>query len=148
VAWYDFLMREPPVTRQQLQRLADLRTQDAAALVKTRRLQGAYYLAGYAVECALKACIAKETKRHEFPPKAKYVQGVYTHDLESLLKHAGLEKALENDSKTNATLAANWGVVKLWREESRYVLSGLKGKDICLALTGPDGVLTWIKQRW
>jgi hypothetical protein len=141
-------MREPPVTRRTFQRLADLRAQDAATLVRTRRLQGAYYLAGYAVECALKACIAKETKRHEFPPKSKYVQSVYTHELESLLKLAGLEKPLENDSKTNTTLAANWGVVKLWREESRYMLSGLNGKDICTALTGPDGVLTWIKQRW
>jgi hypothetical protein len=70
------------------------------------------------------------------------------HELEGLLKLAGLEKLLEDESRTNATLAANWGVVKQWREESRYILSGLKGKDICTALTGPDGVLTWIKQRW
>jgi hypothetical protein len=141
-------VREAPVTRRQFQKLADLRAQDAAALVKSRRLQAAYYLAGYAVECALKACIAKETKRHEFPPKWRYVQSLYTHELENLLRLAGLEKSLDVDSQTNATLAANWGVVKQWREESRYILSGLKGKDICTALTGPDGVLTWIKQRW
>lgn len=64
-------------------------------LVQNRKPQGAYYLAGYAVECALKACIAKETKRHEFPPKRQYVHDVYTHDLNSLLRLTGLDKQLE-----------------------------------------------------
>lgn len=118
------------------------------ALVKNRKLQGAYYLAGYAVECALKACIAKQTKRYEFPPKIKDVQKIYTHDLNQLLKHAELEKQFEDDAKNNPTLAANWGVVKEWNEESRYVLSALNGRDFCAALSGPDGVLTRIKSRW
>lgn len=141
-------MREPPVTRREFQKLADLRAQEAFVLVQNRKPQGAYYLAGYAVECALKACIAKETKRHEFPPKRKYVQEVYTHSLSSLLQLTGLNKQLESDMKVNAALGINWGVVKEWDEESRYVTSGLKGKDMYKALTGPDGVLTWIKQRW
>ena len=141
-------MRERPVTRREFQKLADLRVQEAFVLVQNRRPQGAYYLAGYAVECALKACIAKETKRHEFPPKRKYVQEVYTHKLTSLLQLTGLDKQLENDMKANATLGINWGVVKEWDEESRYIISVLKGKDMCRALTGPDGVLTWIRQRW
>jgi hypothetical protein len=46
---------------------------------------GAYYLAGYAVECALKACIAKETKRYEFPDK-KRVDSSYSHNLDLLVK--------------------------------------------------------------
>jgi hypothetical protein len=141
-------MREPPLTRRHFQKLADLRAQEAAVLVQNRKPQGAYYLAGYAVECAFKACIAKETRRHEFPPKRKYVQDVYTHNLSSLLQLTGLDKQLENDMKANAALGINWGVVKEWDEESRYVVSGLRGKDMYAALTGPDGVLTWIKQRW
>ena len=141
-------MRGTPTTRREFQKLADLRVQEASVLVQNRKMLGAYYLAGYAVECALKACIAKETKRHEFPPKKKYVQDVYTHDLESLLKLAGLNKQLDSDMKVNPALGINWGVVKEWGEESRYVMSGLKGKDIYTALGGPNGVLTWIKQRW
>lgn len=31
--------------------------------------EGAYYLAGYAVECALKSCIARRTQEHDFPDK-------------------------------------------------------------------------------
>ena len=76
------------------------------------------------------------------------VQDVYTHDLKSLLRLAGLDEQLEKDMKGNVSLAVNWGVVKEWDEESRYVASGLKGKDMYTALTGPSGVLAWIKQRW
>ena len=141
-------MREPPVTRREFQKLADLRVQEAAVLLHNREMQGAYYLAGYAIECALKACIAKETKRHDFPPKPEDVRDVYTHDLKKLLRLAGLDKQLENDMQGNPALAINWGVVKDWDEKSRYVVSGLNGKDMHRAVTGPDGVLTWIKQRW
>ena len=48
---------------------------------------GAYYLAGYAVECALKACIAKGTLRGEFPDK-KRVDSSYSHNLRELFKVA------------------------------------------------------------
>jgi len=44
-----------------------MRLKDAEVLLQKGRNEAAYYLAGYAVECALKACIAKQTKRHEFP---------------------------------------------------------------------------------
>jgi len=109
---------------------------------------GAYYLGGYAIECALKACIAKQTRRHEFPPREKYVQKLYKHDLSSLLQLAELDKKLENEMKTNTSLAANWGVVKSWTEQTRYKISGLKGRDLYAAITGPNRVLTWIKQHW
>ena len=141
-------MRELPLTRRDFQLLADLRAKEAGVLVKSGDEEGAYYLGGYAVECALKACIAKQTRRHEFPPKRKYVEQVYSHELPSLLKLAELEKQLEKDMKKNASLAANWGVVQGWSESSRYVTSGLKGKDLYTAITGKEGVLSWIKRRW
>jgi hypothetical protein len=77
-----------------------------------------------------------------------YVRSVYVHDLDELLRLAGLDKQLENDMKRNRALANNWNVVKVWSEEARYAPSGLKGKDMYGALIGADGVLTWIKQRW
>jgi len=115
---------------------------------RNRKQQGAYYLAGYAIECALKACIAKQTKRHEFPPKHDYVREVYTHKLDRLLQLAGLNDRLETDMKANAALAGNWNVIKVWDESKRYISSGLKGRDMYTALGGADGVLTWIKQHW
>jgi hypothetical protein len=141
-------MREVPLTRKDFQRLAELRVREASALLKTRNPVGSYYLCGYAVECALKACIAKLARRHEFPLKAEYVRRLYTHNLEELLRLANLESQLENEMKTNTELATNWGVVKSWNEESRYRISGLNGKDLHNAVSASDGVLAWIKQRW
>jgi HEPN domain-containing protein len=53
--------------RRDLRELALLRLKEAQVLFANGCWSGAYYLAGYAVECALKACIAKGTERHEFP---------------------------------------------------------------------------------
>jgi hypothetical protein len=47
------------MNRAELQRLAKERISDAKVLLAARHWSAAYYLAGYAVECALKACIAK-----------------------------------------------------------------------------------------
>ena len=141
-------MREVPLTRKVFQRLAELRASEAAILVRNRNDQGAYYLAGYAVECALKACIAKQTKRHEFPPNREFVGQVYSHKLEKLLELAELKQELDKDMRTRPALAANWGVVKSWTQNSRYEISGLKGRDLHTAITSSDGVLPWIKQRW
>jgi hypothetical protein len=141
-------MRATPLTRKDFQRLADLRAREAGALLRARNPIGSYYLAGYAIECALKACIAKRTRRHEFPPRPKDAHEVYTHNLVSLLRLAELQKDLENDMAMNPALAKNWGVVKVWDEESRYRCAGLNGKDLHAAIVGPDGVLQWIRQRW
>ena len=140
--------RGVPPTRRDFQRLAELRVREAGALLRTRNPAGAFYLSGYAIECALKACIARKSRRHEFPPNVNYVRSLYTHKLEELLQLADLDKQLANDMKTNIGLATNWGVVKSWSEESRYRISGFNGKDLYTAVAGPDGGLLWIKQRW
>lgn len=136
------------MTRRDFQRLADWRAKEAGVLARNGCEQGAYYLAGYAVECALKACIAKKTKRHEFPPKKEYVDQVYSHKLETLLDFAELKKQLEDEMKKNHALAENWLVVKEWNESKRYVTAGLKGEALYEAITGENGLLPWIKQRW
>ncbi len=135
-------------TRKDFQRLAELRAEEASILAGKRKQQGAYYLGGFAVECALKACIAKKTRRHEFPADAKYANRVYTHELTELLKLAGLTQQLARDMKIKPDLATNWGVVKGWNVDSRYETSGLKGTDMVTAVNSRDGVLQWIKLHW
>jgi HEPN domain-containing protein len=137
-----------PIYRKDFKALADLRAEEAGVLVRGRKQQGAYYLAGYAVECALKACIAKKTKRYEFPPPRDVTKNFYTHDLTGLLKEAGLDKQLEKDMLANQALAANWNTAKNWNEKTRYATAGLNGRDLYRAVTGADGVLPWIKQHW
>ena len=71
------------MNRTDLQLLADDRLADAEILLANGRFGAAYYLAGYAVECALKACIAKLTKAEDFPIKNS-TSTVYMHDLKKL----------------------------------------------------------------
>ncbi len=134
--------------RKEFQELAKLRAAEATVLADNGKEQGAYYLAGLAIECALKACIAKKTKRHQFPLGRDYVNDVYQHNLEVLLKVAELEKKRDDEMKADPGFAVNWNVVKDWDVERRYEVAGLKGSDMVTAVTAPDGVLQWIKQHW
>jgi HEPN domain-containing protein len=68
------------MNRADFQQLSELRLREAQALLAAGLPDGAYYLAGYAVECALKACIAKRTREHDFADK-KLVNDSHTHDL-------------------------------------------------------------------
>ena len=111
---------------------------------------GAYYLAGYAVECALKACIAKQTQRHEFPKKS-LANRAYTHDLGELLKLSGLEPEFKKEMKKNRALELNWAVVKDWKEQSRYEtsVSRADANDLYSACVArKHGILSWIRKKW
>lgn len=111
---------------------------------------GAYYLVGYAVECALKACIAKQTNKHDFPDK-KTATDAWIHDLQKLVRLAGVWPELEQDMKASPRLEVNWAVVKDWSESKRYDLSitRAEARDLYAACTTRrTGVLPWIRERW
>jgi HEPN domain-containing protein len=107
------------VDRKQFQELSKIRLKEASALLKLGMPDGAYYLAGYAVECALKACISKSTRRYEFPDAEK-VRFSYTHDLAQLVRVADLEKARKDQAAKDPEFSDNWERVKFWSEKSRY----------------------------
>jgi HEPN domain-containing protein len=107
------------VNRSDFQHLARIRIKEAKALLDNGCYDGAYYLAGYAVECALKACIAKQTQRHDFPNK-KQAEESYTHDLTKLIKVAKLENALNDEIALDRTFAKHWITVRDWSEAARY----------------------------
>lgn len=54
------------MNRATFQRISELRRSDAKALLTAGHYPEAYYLVGYAVECALKACVAKQVQRYDF----------------------------------------------------------------------------------
>ena len=88
------------MNRLDLQNLALTRLEEVEVLLNNHQYSGAYYLSGYVIECALKACIAKQTQRGEFPDKKK-ANDCYTHELGKLINVAGLQKALEEEKKRN-----------------------------------------------
>jgi HEPN domain-containing protein len=65
------------MNRSSFRRVAARRLRDARALLRARCYSGAYYVAGYAVECALKACIARQTRATSYPPKPNVVRDGY-----------------------------------------------------------------------
>ena len=139
------------MNRADFQQLADLRIAEAIALLAlpTPMPDGAYYLGGYAVECALKACIAKLVKEFDFPDK-KQVQDSHTHNIDVLIRLAGLEKDQTADANANVVLSDNWEKVGDWNEQARYQRYSLADAQALIdAITDPtNGVLTWIKARW
>jgi HEPN domain-containing protein len=134
------------MNRADLQHLAEVRLREADALLQGGNHPGAYYLGGYTVECALKACIAKQTQQFDFPDKTLVARS-HTHNLSELLALAGLKPQLGRES---AALRANWGVVKDWSERSRYqVRDAQAAQDLFDAIAdASDGVLEWLKQHW
>jgi len=138
------------MNRAQLQQLSELRIKEARILLEARSYPGAYYLAGYAVECALKACIAKRTKEYDFPDK-NFVNKSWTHKLEELLNLTELKDKLEGDMKSNKDLDAFWAVVVNWEESRRYELGASQedARNLCDAISDPvNGVLQWLKTWW
>lgn len=137
------------MNRTDLQRLSNARIRESRILFAAGEYSGAYYLAGYAVECALKACFAKGVQRYDFPDKNRAGK-IFIHRLPELAKLAILDADLAAATQANSKLAASWLLVSNWTEESRYsVWTKNEAEAIIKAIAGKsDGVLTWIKRRW
>jgi hypothetical protein len=137
------------VNRTELQWLATQRLREAKALLAARMWSGAYYLAGYAVECALKACIAKLRQAEEFPDKG-LADKCWTHDVERLLFLTGFKDDRDADAATDPDFSRKWGTVASWTESSRYTRkSRLEAESLFKAITDKaHGVFPWIKSRW
>lgn len=132
----------------ELESLAAIRIKEAEILLMANCYHGAYYLAGYALECALNACIAKHVKEFDFPNK-QLANESYTHNLNKLLTTAGLKQELAEQEQRNEDIKLNWGVVNRWSEESRYecVITQQEAYDLFNAITDNEsGILPWLKK--
>ncbi|WP_394752426.1 DNA-binding protein [Crenothrix sp.] len=130
----------------ELESLAVIRIKEAEILLMANCYHGAYYLAGYALECALKACIAKQVKEFDFPDK-KLANDSYTHNLANLVITAGLKQKLTEQEKQNKEFRLNWAIVIEWSEESRYECAIKKqdAHDLFDAITDTEsGILPWL----
>jgi hypothetical protein len=139
----------PVLTKADLEALAKLRLEDSAALLAAGRASSAYYLAGYAVELALKACIARNFVADVIPDKA-FVNELHCHAPEKLAQLAGLFPQLKSDMKADAQLQAYWGVVCNWSESSRYAMKDpFEAASLIQAIGDPQhGVFQWVKKHW
>jgi HEPN domain-containing protein len=133
--------------REDWQKLCDTRIEDAEVLLRNGRYDAGYYLAGYAVECALKARIASLLLEGYFPPRPKYVQdNLYTHSLQKLHAAAELEEIFDDRAAANPVFGAQWNTVKDWTEASRYDTQDQEAAKN--RLVAVRGVVECIKQYW
>ena len=132
------------MNRTELQELADVRISEAQAHMSLSPSfpDGAYYLAGYAVECALKAAIAKLYNQHDWPEK-EFVNRCHTHKILELVILARLEADRQADIAADRVFQQNWDIIKDWSEQSRYQRHSLaKAQNMIEAITNPtNGVL-------
>lgn len=136
--------------RTDLQKIAELRIQEAEILLQNNAYSGAYYLAGYAIECGMKACIAKQIRKHEFPDR-KFILDSYTHDLDKLLNVSGLKPTLNEATANNPDLDINWSIIKDWTVDARYdhTIGEKQANDLFEAIHDKtNGLLQWLKERW
>ena len=138
------------MNRNDLQSLAELRVADAEILLNARRFPAAYYLLGYAVECALKACIARQIKEHDFPDR-QLVLDSYTHNLEQLLRISGVKPQFGARVKVDKAFEVNWTTVRDWTEAARYDdnVPEVRARELLIAvMDATSGVLTCLKTLW
>ncbi len=131
-------------SRADFEKLLDLRLAEAKLLLAQNDWDGAYYLAGYAVEFAFKIrIIAQLIKSDSFPDK-KLAENFYKHDLIVLRKAAILDVEMDND----VAMTLHWDTVKDWSEQTRYQIGKTEqaARDLYNAIE--NGVLPWIKARW
>ena len=143
-------MSTPAKTRADFQQLADVRLAEAKALLDSGAWDGAYYLAGYAVEVALKACIIKIVMATDAFPDKRFSSDCYTHDIGTLVGLAGLKTAWDTATATDPYLSGNWGIAKEWSEQKRYHrISEAEARSLFDAVSdAAHGVLPWIKTQW
>jgi HEPN domain-containing protein len=139
------------VNQADLQSQAQERILDADALIKGGRWSFAFYVAGYAVECALKSCLLARMiyTGWVFQEKAKIIECL-THNFGELIKLSGLKDELDARLAANPAFVGNWAIITQWKVTDRYgQKTEADAKALYAAITDePDGVLKWIMNYW
>lgn len=134
--------------RIDLQNLSTSKLNAAQVLAKEKMWANAYYLAGYSVELAFKACVAKQISADTIPDR-NLINKVYTHDYNVLLGLAGLRSEY-NKKKADSLFDANWGICSEWSPDARYQdKTAMEAHYLLTAISDKKhGVLPWIMTFW
>ncbi len=123
----------------ELDTLAQARLEDAEALLRAGRFDGALYLCGYSVELALKSRICQTLGWSGYPStnqEFQNYQSFRTHNLNVLLRLSGVENLIRTVYLTE------WSVVVLWNPEVRYAPIGTASTgDVQLMIGATRGLL-------
>ena len=125
-------------TRADLRSTAQAKLDDAISLLQLGRYSNAYYLAGYAVEIGLKACIAAQISAETIPDKA-FIKGILNHEFKGLVGIAGLAGPLKQRQDDDGEFAANWALASEWSPDVRYEsIDPMSAQLLVRAIADPD----------
>ena len=130
--------------RTVLHALVRMRLDDAWALFRVsqerkapQRRNGALYLAGYAVECALKARICLHRRRGRLEPE------FFTHDLFALAQAAGLWPGFVAEPGTISAFER----VAFWHVALRYQALTWATSDVWRFLRDCEELTRWVSEN-
>ena len=107
-----------------IRQLADLRINEAENLNNIGYPDGAFYLAGYAVELYLKAKICENlnlpTFYTQYAPKTDLSKTFLIHNLDRLILLSGLLPKFEAEKSNDPVFLSHWLKIEQWSEKSRY----------------------------
>lgn len=110
------------------------RRDDAKALQEAKRWAGAMYLAGYAIECSLKALICYNESKNNFRETRIFQRGGHGntwHSLTLLLgEAAAVQRAIMLD-RTNRYKEAWKTITDLWQKDELRYWDSLGSEDDC-----------------
>jgi hypothetical protein len=145
----------------EIKQLAKDRLEDAKILLINKRNDGAFYLAGYAVELVLKAKVCEHldiddlfsdnpTSHSKGGSLGKFREAVKTHDFTLLFNLCGLGKKLNEEKSINMDFYKNYSSLENWNESARYKRGKKENEVIKIIdfLTEPTkGLLQWIENN-
>ena len=105
------------ITLEELLNISGDRLEDAKALHKAGRYDGAFYICGYAVELRLKKKICETLGWEGYPSSEKEfnkLKSFKIHDLDMLLHLSGAENQIKSE------MFIEWSIVVSWDPEMRY----------------------------
>jgi len=132
-----------PVEARLYYRAAKQRFDDSQLLLEAGRTTGAVYLAGYTVECFLKALVLAGVAAGPRQQLLREFRGSRAHDIEWLgalyRRHAGA--AIPRDITRHLSRVASWST------DLRYATGSLRSRDADEFMDSVIALITWADGR-
>jgi hypothetical protein len=117
------------------------RFEEAKILRKADQLTtGAVYLAGYSIECMLKALILNGLPKSKQDAILNSFRGGKAHDFGWLRE----QYRLNGGARFPPNVSASFTLVNDWSTDLRYVPKAMTAKEIDDFLKAAHGIMTWI----
>lgn len=145
----------------QLQQLSQQRLDEADDLLRINRVDAAFYLAGYAIEMALKAAICKTLDQPDFYKPDRTLKGsrlvqdkvlreFKTHNYNDLLVLSGLSNKLDSAIQSHLPISDASKIIDRlkWSENNRYEVGRVTPIEALDFVESVKILTAWISNYW